>query len=36
MGQNPNRTPNEHPNPTKIGSKKGGEFTYPKVGSHWC
>ena len=29
MGQNPNRTPSEHPNPTtKIGSKMGGEFTY--------
>ena len=26
----------EHPNPTtKIGSKMGGEFTYPKMGSHW-
>ena len=23
------------PIPTKIGSKMGGEFTYPKVGSHW-
>ena len=32
---NPNCTPNEHPNPTtKIGSKMGGEFTYPKMGSH--
>ena len=31
MDQNPNRTPSEHPNPTtKIGSKMGGEFTYPK------
>ena len=30
MGQNPNRTPSEHPNPTtKIGSKMGGEFTNP-------
>ena len=30
VGQNPNRTPSEHPNPTtKIGSKMGGEFTYP-------
>ena len=29
MGQNPNRAPGEHPNPTtKIGSKMGGEFTY--------
>ena len=28
MGQIPNRTPREHPNPTtKIGSKMGGEFT---------
>ena len=28
MGQNPNRTPSEHPNPTtKLGSKMGGEFT---------
>ena len=26
----------EHqPIPTKIGSKMGGEFTYPKMGSHW-
>ena len=26
----------EHPNPTtKIGSKMGGEFTYPKMGYHW-
>ena len=33
MGQNPNRT-SEPPNPTtKIGSKMGGEFTYPKMGS---
>ena len=23
------------PIPTKIGSKMGGEFTYPKMGSHW-
>ena len=31
MGQK-NRTPSEHPNPTtKIGSKMGGEFTYPKM-----
>ena len=30
MGQNPNRTPSEHPNPTaKSGSKMGGEFTNP-------
>ena len=30
MGQNPNRIPSEHPNPTtKIGTKMGGEFTYP-------
>ena len=29
MGQNPNRTPSEHPNPTtRIGSKTGGEFTH--------
>ena len=29
MGQNPNRTPGEHPDsPTKIGSKMGGECTY--------
>ena len=34
MGQNPNRTPSKHPNPTtKIGSNMGGEFTYPKMGS---
>ena len=26
------RTPSEHPNPTtKIGSKMGGEFPYPKM-----
>ena len=26
MGQNPNRTPSEHPNPTtKIGPKMGGD-----------
>ena len=33
VGQNPNRlAPSEHPNPTtKIGSKMGGEFTYPKM-----
>ena len=32
MGQKPNRTPSEHPNPTtKIGSKMGGEFTYPRM-----
>ena len=32
MGQKPNRTPGEHTNPTtKIGSKMGGEFTYPKI-----
>ena len=31
MGQNPNRAPSEHPNPTtEIGSKMGGELTYPK------
>ena len=37
MGQNPNRTPSEHPNPTtQISTKMGGEFTYqPKMGSHW-
>ena len=23
------------PIPTKLGSKMGGEFTYPKMGSHW-
>ena len=36
-GQNPNRlVSSEHPNPTtKIGSKMGGEFTYPKLGFHW-
>ena len=35
-GSNPNRTPSEHPNPTsKRGSKMGGEFSYPKMGSHW-
>ena len=29
MGQDPNRTPSEHPNPTtQIGSKMGGEFAY--------
>ena len=29
VGQNPTRTPSEHPNPTtKIGPKMGGEFTY--------
>ena len=29
-------TPSEHPNPTtQIGSKMGGEFTYPKMGSNW-
>ena len=28
MGQKPNRTPSEHPNPTtKVGSKMGGELT---------
>ena len=31
MGQQPNRTPSEHHNPTKVGSKMGGEFTYPKT-----
>ena len=32
MDQKPNCTPSEHPNPTtKIGSKIGGEFTYPKM-----
>ena len=32
MGQNPNRTPSEHPNPTtQIGSEMGGEFTYPTI-----
>ena len=31
-GSKSNRTPSEHPNPTiKIGSKMGGEFTYPKM-----
>ena len=35
MGQNPNRfAPSEHqPIPTEIGSKMGGEFTCPKMGS---
>ena len=34
MGQNPNCTPSEHPNPTtKIGSKMGGAPTPPKKGS---
>ena len=29
MGQNPNRTPSEHPNPTtKIGSKMGGSLLF--------
>ena len=29
-------SPSEHLNPsTKIGSEMGGEFTYPKMGSHW-
>ena len=23
-------------NPTTTGSEMGGEFTYPKMGSHWC
>ena len=33
-GQKQNRTPSEHPNPnTKMGSKMGGEFTYPRMGS---
>ena len=28
MGENPNRTRSEHPNPTtKIGSTMGGDFT---------
>ena len=32
MGQNPNRTPSKHPNPTtRPGSKLGGEFTYPRM-----
>ena len=31
VGQNPNRTASEHPNPTtKIGTQMGGEFTSPK------
>ena len=34
MGQNP-VPPMNIPIPTKIGSKMGGEFTYPKMGSHW-
>ena len=36
MGENLNRTPGEHPNPTtKIGAKMEGEFTEnPKMGSH--
>ena len=34
MGQNPNRTPSEHPNSTtKIGSKMGGALKTPKMGS---
>ena len=34
MGQN-HVPPVNIPIPTKIGSKMGGEFTYPKMGSHW-
>ena len=34
MGQKPVPQLNI-PFPTKIGSKLGGEFTYPKMGSHW-
>ena len=32
-GQNPDRAPSEHPiqSPSKIGSKMGGEFAYPKM-----
>ena len=34
MGQKPNRTPSEHPNPTtKIKPKMGGNYIYPKVPS---
>ena len=32
MGQNPNRTPSEHPNPHQ---NRNGWCTYPKMGSHW-
>ena len=28
MGQNPNRSPSEHPNQTTKIAKMGGEFTY--------
>ena len=31
MGQNSNRPSKHQPIPTKIGSKIGGEFTYPKM-----
>ena len=32
MGQKPDPTRSEHPNPTtKTGSKMGGAFTYPKM-----
>ena len=31
MGQKPNRTPSEHPIPTKMGSKMGGAPNYPKM-----
>ena len=34
MGQNPVPLVNI-PIPTKIGSKMGGEFIYPKMRSHW-
>ena len=35
MGQIQNPVPSVNiPIPTKIGSKMGGEFTYPKMGSH--
>ena len=33
MGQKPGYPPVNIPIPTKIGSKMGGEFTYPKMGS---
>ena len=35
MGQNP-IPPVNIPNPTKIGSKMGGEFTYQPKWYHWC
>ena len=36
MGQNPGPPVSKSPLfPTKIGSKMGGQFTYPKMRSHW-